>query len=150
MEYVQTDESGQHYFRCQPEGCHLKWRRAFSLYCQDTSEELPEGELLRKLGRTARASQEFRDLYNYRQTIEGLFGSAKHSRLLDQHQYRGLAKIRLHVALSMLSYAATMLDHIRCGRISRMRRMRVDLPKTTGTNATYGGRAAPFLPTPSL
>ena len=128
MEYVRTDDDGQHHFQCNPEGCHLKWKLAFSLYCQDTCEELPEGELLRKLGRTARASQDFKDLYDQRQTIERFFGSAKHSRLLDQHQYRGMTKIRLHVALSMLTYTATMLDHVRCGRKSKLRHMRIDLP----------------------
>lgn len=129
MEYVETDDEGQHHFRCNPEGCHLKWKLAFSLYCQDTSEELPEGDLLRRLGRTARASTEFKDLYNLRQTIERFFRSAKHSRLLNQHQYRGMAKIRLHVALSVLAYVATMHDHVRCGRLDKIRQMRVDLPK---------------------
>ena len=89
--------------------------------------QLPEDELLRKLGRTARASQDFKNLYDQRQTIERFFGSAKHSRLLDQHQYRGMSKIRLHVALSMLTYTATMLDHVRCGRKRKLRHMRIAL-----------------------
>lgn len=130
MEYTGTDEDGQHHFRCNPEGCHLKDRLFFTMHCNDVCEELPEGELLRTLGRVARASQEFQDLYSRRQTIERFFGSAKRSRLLDQHQYRGMAKIRLHVVLAMLTYTATMLDHVRCQRMNRLRRMRIDLPKS--------------------
>ena len=131
MEYVRTDDAGQHHFRCPPEGCHLKNQFALYVHCRDTCEELPEGDLLRTLGRTSRASQSFQDVYNRRQTIERFFGSAKRSRLLDQHQYRGLRKIRLHVALSFLTYSATMLDHVRCGRVKQMRQMRVDLHRDT-------------------
>ena len=130
MEYTGTDDDGNHHFRCDPAGCHLKNELLFTLHCNDTCEEAPEGELLRRVGRVARASQEFQDLYSRRQSIERFFGSAKRSRLLDQHQYRGMAKMRLHVALAMLTYTATMLDHVRCQRMDRLRRMRIDLPKS--------------------
>ena len=129
MDYVRTDDEGQHHFRCQPSGCHLKERLAFSLYCQDEVAESPEGVLLRKLGRTARASEEWRQLYKKRQTIERFFRSAKHSRGLSDHRYRGMRKVQLHVALVMLTYVATMYGHVRCGQIQSMRQMRIRFPK---------------------
>ena len=129
MEYVSTDPDQGHLFRCNPEGCHLKNQLAFSLYCADTCYEQPEGELLRKVGRVARASQEFKDLYRHRQTIERFFRSLKHSRLLDQHRYRSFTKVKLHAALALLTYVATMLNKVLCGRIQSMRQMRVRTPK---------------------
>lgn len=129
MEFVQTDDDGNHHFRCNPEGCEFQKQLFHAQYCKDEIAETPDGELLRTLGRVARASPEFKAEYRRRQTIERLFGSAKRSRLLDQHQYRGEAKIQLHIALAMLTYTATMLDHVRCQRVPKMRRMRVDLPK---------------------
>lgn len=131
MQYVSSDPDQGHEYRCDPAGCHLKNQLAFSLYCQDVCYEKPEGELLRKVGRVARASQEFQDLYRHRQTIERFFRSVKHSRLLDQHRYRSFAKVKLHAALAMLTYVATMYGHVRCGLIGRMRQMRIRLPKQT-------------------
>ena len=129
MEYLETDPEQGHRFRCPPEGCHLKNQLAFSLYCADECYELPEGELLRKVGRVARASQGFKDLYSHRQTIERFFGSAKHSRLLAEHRYRSLIKISLHVALSILTYLVTMLNKVLACRMSELRHMRIRLPK---------------------
>lgn len=132
MEYVSSDPDKGHLFRCDPAGCHLKNRLAFSLYCQDTCYEKPEGELLRKVGRVARASREFQELYRHRQTIERLFRSVKHSRLLDQHRYQSRAKIELHAALAMLTYVATMLSHVIVGRKDRLRQMRIRMPVRSG------------------
>ena len=130
MEYVETDLDQGHLFRCPPEGCHLKNQIFFSLYCQDTCYEDPDdADLLRRVGRVARASQEFKDLYSHRQTIERFFGSAKQSRLLAEHRYRSLIKISLHVALSILTYLCTMLNRVWACRLDMLRRMRIRLPK---------------------
>ena len=133
MEYVETDPNLGHLFRCSPVGCHLKHQLAFSVYCQDTCYENPDDpddpELLRRVGRVARASQEFKDLYAHRQVIERFFGSAKQSRLLATHRYYKKIKIHLHVALSILCYLLTMLNKVLVGRMSEKRRMRIRLPK---------------------
>lgn len=129
MEYVLTDPEKGHLFRCPPEGCHLKNQLAFSLYCADTCYENPDDpELLRRVGRVARASQEFKDLYAHRQSIERFFGSAKQSRLLADHRYYRQFKIRLHVALSIVTYLLTMLNRVTCVRMADLRRMRIRLP----------------------
>ncbi|MYC07704.1 MAG: transposase [Chloroflexi bacterium] len=131
MQYVETYPERGHLFRCNPEGCHLKNQLAFSLYCRDTCYENSDesAEILRKVGRIARASREFRDIYRYRQSIERYFGSNKRSRLLDQHRYRSMTKINLHVALATLTYVVTMLAHVLMGNIDGMRQMRIRLPK---------------------
>lgn len=130
MEYVLTDPDKGHLFRCPPEGCHLKNQLAFSLYCADTCYENPDDpDLLRQVGRVARASQEFKDLYAHRQTIERFFGSAKQSRLLAEHRYYRRYKIALHVALAILTYLLTMQNKVLTVRMSELRRMRIRLPK---------------------
>ncbi len=140
MEYVSTDPDRGHLFRCDPEGCHLKNQIFFSLYCQDTCYENPDdGDLLRRVGRVARASQEFKDLYARRQTIERFFGSAKQSRLLADHRYYRQVRIRLHVALSILTYLATMLNKVVVCRTSELRSMRIRLPKQREPNHELRG-----------
>ncbi|MYC32664.1 MAG: transposase [Chloroflexi bacterium] len=144
MEYVETDPSLGHLFRCPPEGCHLKGQLAFSLYCQDSYEnpdDPNDHDLLRRVGRVARASKEFKDLYSNRQTIERLFGSAKQSRLLATHRYYRLFKVRLHVALSIMTYLLTMLNRVMVGRMDQLRRMRIRLP-----NQAITANHPPLLP----
>ena len=133
MEYVATDSELGHLFRCPPEGCRLKHQLAFSLYCADSCYENPDDpdqpDLLRRVGRVARASEEFKELYAHRQVIERFFGSAKQSRLLATHRYYKKFKIHLHVALAILTYLLTMLNKVMVGRMSELRRMRIQLPK---------------------
>ena len=62
-----------------------------------------------------------------RQGIERFFSSAKRSRLLDKHQYVDMRKIEAHVALSMLTYLATMYARIEAGDADRMRHMRIQV-----------------------
>ena len=65
--------------------------------------------------------------------MERSFRSLKHSRLLNQHQFRGLAKLRLHDSLSLLTYAATMPARVQAGQMDKMRTMRVRAPATLPT-----------------
>ena len=74
-----------------------------------------------------RDSTEWKRLYTKRQTIERMFGSLKHSRLLNRHQYRRRDKIELHLGLSILMYTTTMLTRLDAGDGERLRHMRIGL-----------------------
>ena len=87
-----------------------------------------EEDRLRKIGRLPRASRRWRRLYRKRTEIERMFGNLKQSRLLDSHQYMGLAKVSLHVGLSMLTFVATMLAHLRRDDHATMREMVLEPP----------------------
>ena len=129
MEYVKTVDRREHVFRCSPGGCELRdarpWlgRRCPQEYSVDWEEDR-----LRKIGRLPRASRRWRRLYRKRTEIERMFGNLKQSRLLDSHQYMGLAKVSLHVGLSMLTFVATMLAHLRRDDHATMREMVLEPP----------------------
>lgn len=44
-----------------------------------------------------------------------MFSSLKRSRLLAEHSCLGINKVRLHVALSLLTYTSSMLARLRTG-----------------------------------
>ena len=125
MQWLRTDaKTGQHLYRCPPAGCHRKTQaHMFLANCGDQHWEKPQDDL-RVIGVVARTSPEWKQLYRKRPVIERGFSSMKRSRLLDQHQYLTQQKIRTHVALSMLTYVATMLAHVLAGDVARIRRMR--------------------------
>ena len=127
MEYVRTDREG-HLFRCPKNGCRLKNRVGLTRYCDIEYHETLEGDALRKVGRLPRTTRRWKRLYKRRTTVERAFRSLKHSRLLDQHQFQGLAKIRLHSSLALLAYCATMLARVEAGQMDDMRKMRVRVP----------------------
>ena len=66
-------------------------------------------------------------LYSQRMSIERRFHSLKHSRELEGHFVRGLKKIRLLCAMSMLTYQTTALARLKAGDVKRMRSMMVML-----------------------
>ena len=80
---------------------------------------------MRVIGVAPRESELWKELYSKRQGIERFFGSAKQSRLLDLHQYLHMDKIRAHVALSMLTYLATVFGNLMAGNAEKMRHMRL-------------------------
>lgn len=124
MTYVRTDgETGKHLYRCPAEGCDRKGKSAFNR-CDDSHWEDPMDNL-RVIGIVARQSKTWRDLYRRRQGVERYFSSAKRSRLLDKHQYLTMRKVQTHVALSVLTYLATMYARIRVGDADSMRQMRI-------------------------
>ena len=92
MDYLGTGEDGSHQFRCPAGGCHLKEKMDWSRYCDFESAEKPRGTLLKIMGVIHRASAEWKRLFRMRPAVERWFSSAKHSRLLDQHQYLGLER----------------------------------------------------------
>ena len=126
MEYVRTDpETGHHLFRCPAEGCPLKAKSSGAvLYCDSEVWEDPM-ENLRVLGIIWRGSKEWDKHYAKRMCIERIFRGLKHSRGLEGHMVRGMAKIRLLCSLSPLSYQATVLARLKVGDVKNLRRMRV-------------------------
>ena len=139
MEYIETDAEKGHLFRCPAGGCHLKGKIHFTRYCDDQHYEKPEGKLLRIVGLLPRCSPEWKAEYKKRPIIERHFSSGKHSRLLDTHRYLNIRKVSLHVAMSMLSYLATALAHLKAddyAHMRHMRHMRIRLPAAKRTSIT--------------
>ena len=84
--------------------------------------------MVTKVGRLVRTTRRWKRLYKRRTTVERAFRSLKHSRLLNQHQFRGMVKVRLHASLALLTYCATMLARVQAGQLDEMRQMRVRVP----------------------
>ena len=126
MVYVRTDpETGHHLYRCPVEGCRLKVDGTKAItHCDDEVWFNPADDP-RVLGVLPREASEWKRLYGKRQSIERIFGSLKHSRLLEGHLVRGMRKMVLHVTMSALTYSATVLTKVRRGlrkpRIMRVR-----------------------------
>ena len=126
MDYVRTDqETGHHLFRCPPEGCPLKesGTRAIT-HCDTGVWEDPETNL-RVVGVLPRFTPQWKRLYRKRMSIERIFRSLKHSRGLEGHFVRGLRKIALLAAMSVLTYQATALARLKAEDPDRMRTMAV-------------------------
>ena len=121
MEYVRTDPQKGHLYRCQPEGCHLKIRRGV-LHCKDQVWENRKDNS-RLFGEVRRGSQQWKDLYGLRQSVERVFKSLKQSRRLEAHCVRGLQAVSLHNAMSVLSFQATALTRIQSGQSDALRWM---------------------------
>ena len=130
MEHILTDPEKGHLFGCPAEGCHLKDTVQVTRHCDYQHYEKPEGRLLRIVGLLPRSSAEWKTEYKKRPIIERYFSSAKHSRLMNTHRYLNIGKVSLHVAMSMLSYLATALAHLKADDYARMRHMRIRLPAT--------------------
>ncbi len=124
MDYVQTDpNTGHHLYRCPPAGCARLNQNMILQQCQDAHWENPDDDL-RVIGKVARASLEWEQMYDKRTVIERGFSSMKRSRLLDNSLYLEEQKVRAHVALSVLTYAATMLGHVLASDTKNIRQMR--------------------------
>ena len=134
MEYVRTDKGKGHLFRCPDGGCQLKGDKPWlGKNCENEHYEGWDGDLLRRVGRLPRASKRWKRLYKRRTIVERMFGSLKRSRLLDQHCYLGIKKVRLHVGLSLLTYTATMLGRLLEDDYAGMREMKVEMPVANWT-----------------
>lgn len=128
MEFVRTDpKTDKHLFRCPPEGCVLKERSTGAMRYCDTRElhAVDWRDSPRAVGVVARSSPEWQQLYSQRQTVERLFHSLKHSRLLDRSLYVESRKIELHVLMSVASYLITTLQRIEVGDMRKLRHMRI-------------------------
>ena len=111
MEYVRSEAGKGDLYKCSASGCHLKDRRGV-LYCQDTVWENRQDNP-RRFGALRRDSQEWKDLYGLRQSVERVFKSLKQSRRLEAHCVRGLKRVALHCAMSVLVFQATTLVRLR-------------------------------------
>ncbi len=129
MEYVESYIEKGHLFRCPESGCHLKDKVRFTRYCDDEHYEQLEGKSLRIIGLLPRCTDEYQRELAKRVIIERGFSSGKHSRLLDTHRYLNDAKVELHVAMSILSYLATALAHLKANDFAHMRHMRIRLSR---------------------
>ena len=134
MEHIETDPEKGHLFRCPADGCPLKGTVQFTRHCDYEHYEKPEGRLLRIVGLLPRCSDEWKTEYKKRPIIERHFSSAKHSRTLDSHRYLNIGKMSLHVAMSMLSYLATALAHLKTNNYAHMRHMRIRMPQAREVN----------------
>ena len=133
MEYLGTDQKGNHHFGCPSEGCWLKDKVDWSCYCNSGHSEQPEGKLLRIIGIVPRFTKLWRKIYNKRGAIERWFSSAKRSRLLDKHQLLKMGKIKLHANLSTLAWLLTALARLKTDDYRRMRHMYIRLPRAGPT-----------------
>ena len=126
MEYGFTDSNtGLHLWRCPAEGCHLKTGGTKAIrHCDDETWVDPEDNP-RVMGDIPRNSRRWNRLYRKRWSVERVFRSLKHSRLLEDHSYRGLPKITLHATMSVLTFLATSLARLRRGDADDMGWMRV-------------------------
>ena len=133
MEYVRTDKGKGHLFRCPDGGCALKTEKPWLGPCRQEHHENWQDDRLRKVGRLPRASRRWANLYKRRTVIERMFSSLKRSRLMDDCRYLGMAKTCLHVALSILTYSATMMVRVLEGDYRGMRNMALDWMTPTWT-----------------
>ena len=124
MTFLGTDSEGDHWFTCHWEGCHLKHKIDWSRYCDSEHSEKPEGKVLRIIHRSSR---EWNRLYNMRPVIERYFSSGKRSRLLDTHKCLNLERVTLHVTMSWMAYALTVLCHLKAGDPDNMLHMPIEL-----------------------
>ena len=85
--------------------------------------------MLRIMGTVPRFTEQWNNLFRFRPSTERYFSRAKHSRLLDQHQYLSMAKVSTHAKMSTLSYLLIALAHLTAGDYEGMRQMSVKLPR---------------------
>ena len=130
MEYAGYDPDLGHRFRCRPEGCTLRTTGTILHKCDTDYWQKPEGPALRAIGIVPRFTPAWKLLYKKRTTVERYFRSAKHSRLLNQHQCMGLSKVELHANMARIAYLATMAARLKADDVAKMRHMSVRLPKS--------------------
>ena len=75
----------------------------------------------RKFCSIPRDSNEWNEIYSNRSAVERVFSKLKEHRRLNSHCHRGLAKVRLHCLMSVLSLAITALTEANSNRIERVR-----------------------------
>ena len=107
MDYVRSDPQKGHLYRCRREACHLVTRKGVR-YCADEVWE-NRRDNPRLFGPLRQKSPKWKALYRLRQAVERVYKGMKESRRLERHCIRGLRKISLHAAMSVLAFAATVL-----------------------------------------
>lgn len=126
MQYVSTDPTTKYQlWKCRPEGCHLQYSGTKAITHCDTAEWLDPDDNPRLLTDIPRNSKRWKRLYRKRWSVERVFSSLKHSRLLENHCYRGAKKVESHVNVSVLSFLATILTHLNQDDADHMSWMKV-------------------------
>ena len=75
------------------------------------------------MGTVAHACGCVKRWYRLRQSVERGFKSLKESRRVERHCVRGLRKVALHAAMSVLAFQATALIHLLAGQQDELRWM---------------------------
>lgn len=126
MEYVRTDpKTKSQLWRCRPEGCHLLLSGTKAITRCDSEEWFDPDLNPRVLTDIPRNSRKFKWLYSKRWSSERIFSSLKHSRLLEDHRYRGAKKVESHANVSVMAFLATVLTHLRQDDVDVMNWMKV-------------------------
>ena len=110
MEYVTTHPDRGHGYRCTAVLTDPNHQCDFVKWVDWRTEKNK-----RIHGPIARTSPEWKALNTDRQSVERVFKSLKEFRRLERHYIRGLSKISLHCAMSVLAYTATVLVQTRAG-----------------------------------
>ena len=118
MDYVRSDPQKGHLYRCRREACHLEARKGVR-YCRDEVWE-NRRDNPRLFGPMRQKSPEWKALYRLRQAVERVYKSMKESRRLERHCVRGLRKVSLHAAMSVLAFAATVLVQTLAGDVDQL------------------------------
>ena len=105
MEFVMEDPDRGYLYRCPNGGCKIIDNL---IGCQVEIWQNPLDDL-RLFGIPRRESPEWKEIYGKRYAVERPFKSAKQHRRLEHHTIRGLAKMRLHVLMCVLTFNATVL-----------------------------------------
>ncbi len=114
MMYVRTDpESGQHLYRCPPEGCRRQGQVRGYAACGDWGWEDPKQDIRLFGGRIRRGSPQWREKYAKRWSVERMFSQWKYPGRLERHRYFGLAKVRMHAMFQMLMSQAIALAAVK-------------------------------------
>ena len=111
MVHVRTDPARGILFRCRSEGCNARrLYPASRLACRMEVWETPMER--RRPGSIYEGSVRWNQMYLLRQSAERVFKSLKESRRLERHCVRGLARMSLHVTMSVLGFSATYLVNL--------------------------------------
>ena len=121
MEYVRSDPSRGHLYRCG--GCSLANSTVGMVRRCDDEVWADPSTNKRLFSPIRRQSAEWKALYAKRQAIERTFKSLKQSRRLERHCARGLARVRLHCLMAVLSFQATVLASAQAGESRWLRWM---------------------------
>ena len=106
-----------------PDGANESTRRVVPVrgvrYCRDEVWE-NRRDNPRLFGPLRQNSPEWKALYRLRQAVERVYKSMKESRRLERHFVRGLRKVSLHAAMSVLAFAATVLVQTLAGDVDQL------------------------------
>jgi hypothetical protein len=119
-------------FRCPAAAYGVECKNRDACRCRPTVREGAYGRVVRVaidrnpriFGPLYQHSYRFEDLYKMRTSVERLFFRFDHMYGFERHQTRGLARMRVRVALALIAMQATAVGWIQAGQAHHMRRLR--------------------------